>query len=180
VPLMGDRKTSSIVVLFSCFLLLGSVPSIVFAFSDNWVEVTTFTGPGGVHSTSHFTVDYVDWRIRWEVTLSDGSETASFNAYVFPETSEPSIKEVHYTVGTEQTTGIVNIYNNSGSFYLVVQTTHVDNCTLIIEQNIDSIPEFPSWTILPLVLTVTLFSVVVKRKLCARKILITKKQKKTY
>ncbi len=30
------------------------------------------------------------------------------------------------------------------------------------------IPEFPSWTILPLVLAITLFSIIVKRKLCAR------------
>ena len=30
------------------------------------------------------------------------------------------------------------------------------------------IPEFPSWTILPLVLAITLFSVIAKRRLCAR------------
>jgi hypothetical protein len=30
------------------------------------------------------------------------------------------------------------------------------------------IPEFPSWVILPLVFSITLFSIVVKRKLCAR------------
>ena len=151
---MGDKRATLVVVL-ACFLLLMSAPGIVFASSDNWVEVATFTGSGGVHSTSHFTVDYVDWRIRWELNLSDGSETASFNAYVFPETSGPSIKEIHYTIGTEQTTGIVNIHNHSGSFYIVVQTTNVDNCTLVIEQNIDSIPEFPSWTILSLFLTAT-------------------------
>ena len=29
-----------------------------------------------------------------------------------------------------------------------------------------TIPEFPLWTVLPLVLTITIFSVVVKRKLC--------------
>jgi len=33
-----------------------------------------------------------------------------------------------------------------------------------------TIPEFPSWTILPLVLTITLFSVFVKRKLCTVKV----------
>ena len=43
----------------------------------------------------------------------------------------------------------------------------------ISEENVqtipsEEIPEFPSWTILPLVLAITLFSVVVKRKLCRR------------
>jgi hypothetical protein len=167
VSLVGD-KVATLFVMLACFLLLMSAPCIVFASSDNWVEVTTFTGPSGVHSTSHFTVDYIDWRIRWEVNLSDGSETASFNAYVFPETSGPSIKEIHYTIGTEQTTGIVNIYNHSGSFYIVVQTTSVDNCTLIIEQNIDSIPEFPSWTILSLFLAATLVALFCRRRVHGR------------
>ena len=145
--LMGDRKTSSIVVLFSCFLLLGSVPSIVFAFSDNWVEVTTFTGSGGVHSTSHFAVDYVDWRIRWEVTPGNDSERGtSFNAYVYPSSGGPYVEMMHHTIGTEKTTGIKNIYNHRGIFYIVVVTMNIADVKLIIEQNIESIPEFPSWT----------------------------------
>ena len=168
--LMGDRKTSSIVVLFSCFLLLGSVPSIVFAFSDNWVEVTTFTGSGGVHSTSHFAVDYVDWRIRWEVTPGNDSERGtSFNAYVYPTYGGPQIEEMHHTIGTEKTTGTLNIYNHRGIFYIVVVTMNIADVKLIIEQNIESIPEFPSWAVLPVFLISGLVVLVYKRKLTARK-----------
>jgi len=170
VHLMGDRKTSSIVVLFSCFLLLGSVPSIVFAFSDNWVEVTTFTGSGGVHSTSHFAVDYVDWRIRWEVTPGNDSERGtSFNAYVYPTYGGPQIEEMHHTIGTEKTTGTLNIYNHRGIFYIVVVTMNIADVKLIIEQNIESIPEFPSWAVLPVFLISGLVVLVYKRKLTARK-----------
>jgi len=167
VPLVGDRKTSSILVLFSCFLLLWSVPSIVFASSDNWVEVTTFTGSaGGVHSTSRFAVDYVDWRIRWEVTPGNDSERGtSFDAYVYPSSGGPQIEEMHHAIGTEKTTGIKNIYNHRGIFYIVVVTTNIADVKLIIEQNIESIPEFPSWIILPLVLTITLFSIIIKRNI---------------
>lgn len=43
---------------------------------------------------------------------------------------------------------------------------YIDEHPLI--EPIPVIPEFPSWTILPLVLAFTLFSVTVKRKLCAR------------
>lgn len=167
MTLVGDIKTSSIVALFSCFLLLGSVPSIVFASSDNWVEVTTFTGSaGGVHSTSHFTVDYVDWRIRWEVTPgNDSKRGTSFNAYIYPESGGPQIDEMHHTIGTEKTTGIKNIYNHRGIFYIVVVTTNIADVKLIIEQNIESIPEFPSWLILPLFLIVTFFVIAIRNKL---------------
>ena len=167
VPLMGDRKTSSIVMLFSCFLLLGSVPSIAFASSDNWVEVITFTGSaGGVHSTSRFAVDYVDWRIRWEVTPGNDSERGtSFDAYVYPSSGGPYVEMMHYTIGTEKTTGIKNIYNHRGIFYIVVVTTNIADVKLIIEQNIESIPEFPSWTILPLLIVVTLVGVIFRNKI---------------
>ena len=166
VPLVGDRKTSSILVLFSCFLLLWSVPSIVFASSDNWVEVTTFTGSGGVHSTSRFAVDYVDWRIRWEVNPGNDSERGtSFNAYIYPTYGGPQIEEMHHTIGTEKITGIKNIYNHRGIFYIVVVTTNIADVKLIIEQNIESIPEFPSWTILPFLVVATLVGVTVRNRI---------------
>lgn len=165
---MRDKGATLIVVLFG-FCLLMSTSSIAFASSDNWVEIITFThsvsGLAFLHPTSHFTVDYVDWRIRWEVNPGNASERGtSFNAYVFPETSGTSIEEMHYTIGTEKTTGIKNIYNHRGSFYIVVQTTNIDDIKLIIEQNIDSIPEFPSWTILPLFLIATLFGIIIRKK----------------
>jgi parallel beta-helix repeat protein len=48
------------------------------------------------------------------------------------------------------------------------ETAYADYYPLV--EQVPVIPEFPSWTILPLVLTVTLFSVVVKKKAIARKI----------
>jgi hypothetical protein len=160
------KPVAMLIVLLFCFCLLVSVVGIAFASSGNWVEVTTFTGSGGVHSTSHFTVDYVDWRIRWEVTPGNDSERGtSFNAYVFPESGGPQIEEMHYTIGTEKTTGIKYIYNHMGSFYIVVVTRNIADIKLVIEQNIESIPEFPSWIMLPLFLMVTFSAIIVKKKL---------------
>jgi hypothetical protein len=160
VPLVGDRKTSSIVVLFSCFLLLVSAPSIVFASSGNWVEVTTFPNAVGSGMSSHFTIDHVDWRIKWEFNPSNGSESPSFTVRVIRDGGS----EIKWLT-THETTGILNIYNASGTFFLVVQTVNADSGTLIIEQNTESIPEFPSWIILPLVLVATFFVLAVRKRL---------------
>lgn len=162
MPLVGDKGATLIVVLF-CFCLLVSAPGIVFASSGNWVEVITFTGSQYFGSTSHFTVDHVDWRIRWEINPINSSERPSFTVHVFHD-SEPWTEKIS-GLTTHETTGILNIYNQSGSFYLVVQIMNVDSCTMIIEQNTESIPEFPSWIILPLFLIVTIAVTVYKKKL---------------
>jgi hypothetical protein len=40
----------------------------------------------------------------------------------------------------------------------------LESYTMIIEQNVESIPEFPSWTILPLIITATLIVAAVRRR----------------
>ena len=168
VPLMGDRKTSSIVVLFSCFLLLGSVPGIVFASSDNWVEVITFHNAVGFGMTSRFNVVYVDWRIKWEIYPSNGSESPSLTVHVYHDIGHQGIELIN-SLTTHETTGILNINNASGTFFLVNQATNTNSSSiLIIEQNTDSIPEFPSWTPLLVTLVAVLFVAVVYSKRLAK------------
>jgi hypothetical protein len=138
------------------------------ASSENWVKVATLTGSGGIGSTNSFTVDLVDWRIIWEIEPGDGSERTAFMAYIFPNVGvnggEHWFEKIEH-FGIEETTGVVNIYNRSGSFYMDVLTGNVDRYTMIIEQNTDSIPEFPSWTLLPLFLTATFSAIGLKKSL---------------
>lgn len=163
-----DKKATLIVMLF-CSCLFLSAPCIAFASSgNNWVEIITFThsvsGAAFLGPTSHFTVDYADWRIRWEINPGNGSEETSFSALVFPDTNESSIDGVG-NLGTEETNGTLNIYDHRGSFYIIVQTQNVDNFELIIEQNIDSVPEFPAWIVLPAFLVASLSAVVFRERL---------------
>ena len=111
-----------------------------------------------------FTVDYVDWRILWEIEPGNHSERKSFLVYIYPATGGQWIEQIeHY--GTEETTGIMNLYNRSGSFYMTVLAS-IDSYTMIIEHNIDSIPEFPSWTVMLVMLSVLVVAVAIyKRKL---------------
>ena len=176
MPLVGDRKTSSIVVLFSCFLLLGSVPSIAFASSSNWVEVITFHNAVGFGMTSRFNVFHDDWIIKWEIYPSNGSESPSLTVRVYRDMGHQGI-ELISSLTTHETTGILNIYNASGKFFLVNQATNTNSSSiLIIEQNTDSIPEFPSW--MPLIFaacTVAVVLVVYKHKLGKTQSLESKK-----
>ena len=159
--------TSSIVVLF-CFCLLMSAPSIAFASSDNWVEVTTFHNIVGFWATSRFNVFHVDWRIKWEIYPSNGSESPSLTVHVYHDMGHQGT-EIISSLTTHETTGILNIYNASGSFFLVFQATNTNSSSILkIEQNTDSIPEFPSWTILPLVLIATFSVIVLKKRLTSK------------
>ena len=65
-------------IVFCSFLIFISLCNTTFASSENWVEVTTLSGGGGIGSTKTFTVEHVDWRIRWEIEPSNHSERQSF------------------------------------------------------------------------------------------------------
>ena len=60
--------------------------------------------------------------------------------------------------------GVSYIHNQKGIFYMEI-ITNAENFTIIVEQDLDSIPEFPSWIILPLFLMATLSAIIVKKRL---------------
>ena len=119
--------------------------------TDNWVEVTRFIGSKGF-TTDVFVCDHVEWRIRWDfdpghwhfvdlytlqvTTYKEGESTKYFNQIREPPNGNLS--------GVE-------LLNQSGTFYLDINSGLIDSYTIIIEENIDSIPELPSWT--PLLIT---------------------------
>jgi hypothetical protein len=63
---MSPRLFLSIMLLF---VLPCGVPCVIFASSDNWVEVTRFSDEIWFMPdyTSPFQIDCSEWRIRWEV-----------------------------------------------------------------------------------------------------------------
>jgi len=117
--------------------------------SGNWVEVARFTGMGRLETDS-FDCTHVDWRIRWSfnhsIELGPLGPPLAFTLQV-------------YTVSGERVESLTLNYNRTGSFWLSINEMYVDNWSVIVEQNIDSIPEFPSWTIL--VVGIFLVSIIV-------------------
>jgi len=115
-----------------------------------------------------------------ELTVSNSGDDTLLDVtfYHSPVTSSHYVNEVevdvdgvitNYQISQESTTftAQINLGQITGN-PLVRARVH---CTIdgwSSWSNQVAIPEFPSWTILPLVLTITLFSIIVKRKLFAR------------
>ena len=156
---MVDRKASSIVMLFSCFLLLGSVPSIVFASSENWVEVDRFTGGSWNGGTRPFIINHIEWRIRWNYEPIIDVDSMGFHFMVM----DVDHNYIDIVFGDEEKNGTLYL-NQDGEFYLDISGLHVEY-TIIVEENIASIPEFPSWLIPPLLIVATLVGVTIQNKI---------------
>jgi hypothetical protein len=161
---VGVSPKAFVLSLILWFLVSAFSVSVAFASSGNWVEVVTFHNIVGFWATPRFNVFHDDWRIKWEIYPSNGSESPSLTVHVYHDMYHEGIEEIS-SLTAHETTGILNIYNASGSFFLVFQTTNTNSSsTLTIEQNTESIPEFPSWAILGFTLAGSLTIVLFKKK----------------
>ena len=157
---VGEKKTV-VSLLMLGLLLLTFIPSVVFGSSADWVEVARFTETGqGSTKTETFECSHVDWRIRWSFTSSINEPPLMFSITVY----NSSGRIVDFFVTASGKSGTLN-YNTTGSFYLSIGDLYVQNYEIIVEQNIDSIPEFPSWAILPLLVISTLVAITARNKL---------------
>ena len=167
MPIVGERKAVIITVMFS-LLLLGSISGIAFASSDNWVEVARFEGNESTQTES-FTCDHVEWRIRWEYVPSfQPTESIFFSVFTYPR--EEGVRGSMYVnsiieIGSEKRSGTSYIHDYQSTFFMIINVIGTENYTIIVEQNIDSIPEFPSWIIFPIFLTATLIGVIYKKRM---------------
>ena len=152
---------------------------------DNWVEVTRFNkesvpstwwgDPSG--NTDYFTCDHVEWRIRWEyiphpavpqyatlyVEVYEKKEDVIWRGEVIQEGKSVLI-DVFGEYGMSETSGVSYIHNQTGRFYMFISGSNIEDFTVIVEQDTDSIPEFPSWTILPLLIVATMVVIIVRNK----------------
>jgi len=170
VSIMGKIKV--VIGLFLTFLfLLGIMSGVVFATSGNWVEKGRLTGFAPKFGESPlFTIESNDWRIKWEyVPYAEYPNLTAFSIHVQTHAEveggpilPPSFREhedLTYSLlvgsiiksGTKETNGILYINGFNGTFVMDI-VSNADSYVIIIEENLDVIPEFPSWT--PLLITV--------------------------
>ena len=162
---VGERKAVIILLLILCPAFSVFSSNIAFASSENWVEVVRFywsgAGPHEYRITEPFTCDHVDWRIRWEFYFDHTHfpEFGHFSVRTYPRGENRSDINSISVDGFGERNGTSYIINNKGEFYMRISTLSVvTSYTIIVEQNIDSIPEFPSWA--PMLLTLITLTVI--------------------
>jgi hypothetical protein len=134
--------------------------------TDNWVEVTRFIGTKGF-TTNIFVCDHPEWRIKWEYDPGHWHfpELHKFQVITYPEGSSAiTVDMISGTPGVIEN-GTSYVHENPGRFYMEINAGIMESYTIIVEQNIESIPEFPSWTILSLLIVSTLIGVTVRNKI---------------
>jgi hypothetical protein len=148
--------TLMLALLFTCVLATHNSSKAALV---NWVEVTRFSGIGSdsLMNTTDFTVSYPEWRILWEYTPdTEYPENAGLTVMAYSRTEPGGPVNEIFALGTANKTGTSNVHNKTGIFYLTIATSpDVLNYTLIIEQDIDSVPEYPLLTLALLVFVVT-------------------------
>jgi hypothetical protein len=148
------------------FLSNVTTAGIVFASSSDWSEVTRFTGSGTEYpTTDFFTCEHAEWRIRWEYVPNPGFPFAIFSVYTYSQGEDTLYIDSIIKVGANDTNGTSYIHEKDGTFYSKINVANTESYIIIIEQDLNSIPEFPSWIIFPLFLVATLVSIIVRKKL---------------
>ncbi|MFA5364123.1 MAG: hypothetical protein WC325_02960 [Candidatus Bathyarchaeia archaeon] len=161
---MGER-TSFALLLFLSTLVMFSTLCVVFAESPNWSVVTSFSGGNGIITTDEFICHNVEWRIRWSFSpRTDNPEFTSFQVYVYSTESKSYFASIKKS-GTEETSGSLIVANHTGTFYLEIIASIGNSYSITIEKNLNSIPEFASWMIVPLCLTASLVVVGFRKKI---------------
>ena len=169
---LGEQRKVLILLVILCLSLSVFSSGIAFASSENWVEVVRFSwsdpDPHEYRITEPFTCDHVDWRIRWEFYFDHTHfpEFGHFSVRTYPRGENISDINSIRVDGFGERNGTSYIFNNKGEFYMRISTLSVvTSYTIIVEQNLESIPEFSSWIILPLLITATLLIMICKQRL---------------
>jgi hypothetical protein len=143
--------------LVTILLLVG----LVWASPANWTETTRFTGSVS-QDTDYFTCTHAEWRINW--TYTPNPDYPQFAGFILAtKDNQTRLVSYIYQSGNDTTSGLTYVHNKIGQFYLAISATNLIDYTIIIEQDLDSIPEFPLGPAFVL-LTATLFIAVLARR----------------
>ena len=150
------RISKGFSLLLIVILAVSSLMMVESASAENWVEVTRFAGSGAQnYTTNYFTCNNAEWRIRYEyVTNPQLSILTFFKVFIYSKGEDAIYVDSIDKFGANDTSGILNVHNKTGAFYLKINA-NTQSYKIFIEQDTNSVPEFPSWTI-PLLLAMML------------------------
>ena len=144
--------------------------AVSLAKAETWVEVGSWTGGGGLTTTGYFTITHEEWRIRYNMILSsdaecrmdvyeDGEEESFAMMYGWHNNSEGTIKVTRYTAEH-----FPNIHSSIGVFHIDTVLFGVGSYSIIVEQDVDTIPEFTPIALILVLIAVSTLLVAVSKK----------------
>ena len=172
------RELKARIIQFTCLALsiailtCSNVP-LVNSSIIVWSEVKRFTGSSTeAHTTTYFSCDRVDWRIRWSYVPDPSNPGyALFNLITYPVVGSGRWVDYVRRIGGSDTHGTSFINNVTGAFYCRIAVEETQSYTIIIEQDLNSIPEYQ-----PQLGVLILFAATVLVMAYARKRLIKSKE----
>jgi hypothetical protein len=150
-----------ILTLILCSILIG-LPHIVAVSAERWVEIVKWTEPV---TSSRFDCNHVSWEVHWNFkdialgstwTIEIIDIDALENNVTFFKTGVGSFVSVNSGQYT---------HNQSGRYQITIEVNRINDFEVFVIQDMDSIPEFPSWIMLPLFLITTISVIVIRKKL---------------
>jgi len=155
---------ASLILILVCSINVLTILGTVSASPENWSEVVRFHAyEDASFTTDNFTCHHVDWRIRWSY-VADGYPFESLLAVEIFEAGESERLDLILKMGYYDDYGVKFIHNNNGTFYFKMTIANVDEYLVIVEQDLDSVPEFSSQMVLPLFMIATLLAALVYRR----------------
>ena len=150
-------------ILCFAFLLFLLYSNVALVASASWVEVTRFSDLGD-YTSDYFSCSHVIWRINWNYTPSSNDPTlAGFGVIVYRQDGNVSIASI-MQLGNTTTEGTKDLVSLPGTFYLRIQIANLEHYTVVVEQDMESVPEFSSMVLLLLFVTGILVAMTLARR----------------
>jgi hypothetical protein len=134
---------------------------LALASPANWLEVIRFTGPT-TQDTDYFTCTHAEWRLNWSYNPDPSYPQYAGFAFATKNNLSQTVNSV-YQSGNQTTSGLTYVHDEIGQFYLSISTANLLDYTIIVEQDIDSIPEFPLGSVFALLAATLVIAILARR-----------------
>jgi len=154
---MRKTTTLTLAVLISLMAL-----GVSRASPEQWTEATRFTGSAD-QNTAYFTCNHNEWRLNWTYTPSPQYPTLAGFACTIKDNESLTVDSIIQS-GNESTSGLTYIHNKPGTFYLTIGVANLVDYTIIIEQDLNSVPEFPVGLLFAMLIIAIVIATAIKRR----------------
>ena len=162
---MHNKKIIVVALILGlCIIEISGLICVVMA--ETWETTYSFYVPNsyGTFMSDNFTCTHASWRIAYSFGIPD--DGAWLTITVYNATSNMTIDEFRdgYQWRNLNWSGTRN-FGGIGTFYMVIKAENLYLYPSIeVQEDINSIPEFPSFLIMPLFMIATLLAVIVYKE----------------